>query len=247
MRQIAIRGGGIAVSTRGPETGPTVVFLNSLGTDLRVWDQVVERLGADLRLVRIDKRGHGLSTLEPASRTVSDHAADVAAVLDALSIQAPLVVGLSIGGLIAQTLAVARPDLASGLLLLDTAHRVGTTESWNARIAAVRGGGLDAIADQVMERWFSARFRETQAEVVAAWRTLLVRMPADGYIAACEALRDADLTELSPKVAVPTRFAVGSADLSTPPDLVRSAAALVPGARFDVIEGAGHLPPIERP
>lgn len=247
MRQIAIRGGGLSVDVRGPADGPTVVFLNSLGTDLRVWDAVVSRLPAGLRLLRMDKRGHGLSALSPASRTVEAHAADAAAVLDRFDVRAALVVGLSIGGMIAQILAVSRPDLVRGLLLLDTAHRIGTAETWHARIEAVREGGLEAIADGVMARWFSASRHRDDPEVVAAWRTLLARMPAEGYVAACEALRDADLAAVSPRVAAPTRFAVGSADLATPPDLVREAAALVPGASFAVIDGPGHLPPVEAP
>lgn len=247
MRQIAIRGGGINIDLRGPEGAPAVVFLNSLGTDLRVWDAVVALMPPTLRLVRMDKRGHGLSSLAPPARTIDALAADAAAVMDALEVRSALIVGLSIGGLIAQCLAATRPDLARALLLLDTAHRIGSAETWEARIAAVRAGGTEAIADDVMARWFSDAFRSGHADVVAAWRTLLARMPAEGYAMACEALRDADLSALSPGLSLPVRFAVGSADLATPPDLVREAARLVPGARFAVIEGAGHLPPLETP
>lgn len=246
FRQIEANGTAIAVVDTGPRDPFAVIFSNSLGTDLRVWDDVVALL-PDLRVLRMDKRGHGLSAVEPSAATIEDHAEDLIAAARTLGVRRALVVGLSIGGLIAQTAAVRTPDLVAGLVLLDTAHRIGTDESWNARIAAVRDGGLEAIADAVMDRWFSAPFRNAEPGVVAAWRTLVARMPAAGYIAACEALRDADLTEVSRRIAVPTRVACGSADLATPPDLVREAASLIPGARFDIIDGAGHLPPVETP
>lgn len=247
MRQLAVNGGGINVVENGPPDGPAVVFVNSLGTDLRVWDDVLPRLPAGLRLIRYDKRGHGLSTLEPAARTIQAHSADLAALLDRLGVRAALVVGLSIGGMIGQTLAVTRPELVAGLVLLDTAHRIGPASNWDARIAAVREGGLAAISDAVMDRWFSAAFRRAQPEVVAAWRTLLERTPVEGYVAACEAVRDVDLSDLSPRITVPTRVAVGSEDQATPPELVRAAAALIEGASFELIEGTGHIPPAERP
>ncbi|WP_159717464.1 3-oxoadipate enol-lactonase, partial [Geminicoccus flavidas] len=229
MRQLAVNGGGINVVETGPKDGPAVVFVNSLGTDLRVWDEVLPRLPAGLRLIRYDKRGHGLSSLEPASRTIQAHSADLAAVLDQLQVRAALVVGLSIGGMISQTLAITRPDLVAGLVLLDTGHRIGPASNWNARIAAVREGGLAAISEAVMERWFSAAFRRDRPETVAAWRTLLERTPVGGYVAACEAVRDADLGELSPRIGIPTRVAVGSEDQATPPELVQAAAALIKG------------------
>jgi 3-oxoadipate enol-lactonase len=247
MRHVIVNGSGLNILERGERGRHVVVFVNSLGTDTRVWDGVVERLPSDMHLLRLDKRGHGLSALEPPARTVDAHAADLAGVLDALALRRALVVGLSIGGMIAQVLAATRPECVSGLLLLDTAHRIGTSESWNARIHSVRAGGMASIADAVMERWFSTAFRRDRAEVVEAWRILFSRLPAEGYIAACEAVRDADLTTLVPRIRVPTRFAVGAEDVVTPPDLVRSAAECVPGARFSLIEGAGHLPPVEQP
>jgi 3-oxoadipate enol-lactonase len=247
MRHIRVKGGGINVAETGGRDGTVVVFVNSLGTDLRIWDEVVERLPPGLHIVRTDKRGHGLSSIAPPSRTIAAHAADLAGALDALGVGRCLVVGLSIGGMIAQVLAASRPDLVGALLLLDTAHRVGTREVWDARIAAVRDGGIGAIADAVTERWFSAHFWRDHQDVVAAWRVLLERMSVDGYVAACEALRDGDLTAISPGIRVPTTFAVGSEDTSTPPDLVRHAADLVPGASFHLIDGAAHLPPLDRP
>jgi 3-oxoadipate enol-lactonase/4-carboxymuconolactone decarboxylase len=247
MRHVMVDAAGLNVVETGPAGGRAVVFVNSLGTDTRVWDGVVARLPPGLRVVRMDKRGHGLSDEAPPALTVEEHAADLAAVLDALGIASALVVGLSIGGMIAMALADARPDLAARLVLLDTAPRIGTAETWNARIAAVESGGLEAIADPVMERWFSADFRERQPGAVAAWRRLFLRTPVSGYLAACAAVRDGDLSAAAARLSLPVLFGCGSEDLSTPPDLVRAAAALVPGARFVLIDGCGHLPPVERP
>lgn len=247
MRQLQVNGGGLHVVEGGAADGPALVFVNALGTDLRVWDQVVARLPPEFRLIRYDKRGHGLSSLTPSCTTIAAHAADLAGLLDALAVRRALVVGLSIGGPIAQTLAVARPDLAARLVLLASAHRIGSAESWGARIKAVQEGGMEAIADSLMERWFSRHVQRERADMVAAWRSLVARTPAEGYVAACTALRDADLADLAVHTPMPVHFAVGSRDLATPPEQVQAAAALIPHAGFEVIEGAGHLLPVEQP
>jgi 3-oxoadipate enol-lactonase len=246
MRLVPVRGGAIHVAERGPQGGAVVVFLNSLGTDLRVWAEVVEAL-PDVRSICMDKRGHGQSTEAADVRTIAAHAADVAEVLDRLGVSSALVVGLSIGGMIAEALAVARPDLVAGLVLLDTAHRIGTQASWAERIERVRTGGMDAIADGVIARWFSPSFAAAKPAEISLWKRRLAETPAEGYIAACEAIRDADLTAIAPRIRAPAWFAAGSDDIVTPPDLVRDAAALVPGARFQILPGVGHLPPVERP
>ena len=129
----------------GPDEGPPVLFANSLGTDLRLWDAVLPLLPPHLRLVRYDKRGHGLSALGGGG-TIEDHAADAIAVLEAVAARPAVIVGLSIGGLIAQTVASLRPDLVCALVLSNTAARLGTPESWSARIAAIEVGGLDIFA-----------------------------------------------------------------------------------------------------
>lgn len=227
----------------GAATGKTVVFANSLGTDLRLWDALVPLLPKDLRLVRYDKRGHGLSDLgDPAS--AADFADDAAALIDHLG--GPVVfVGLSIGGLIAQTLAARRPDLLHAVVISNSAAKLGTPESWQARIDAVRAHGLASIADAVMERWFAPAFRKSPA--VTPWRNMMIRTPAEGYIAACGALAAADQTEATRALRLPALVIAGAEDGSTPPDLVRATAALIPGAEFHVIPGTGHLPCVENP
>lgn len=227
--------------------GTAVVFANSLGTDFRIWDGVVARLGTARRLLRYDLRGHGLSDAPPAPYTIDDHVADLEALLDARAIKAALVVGLSVGGLIAQGLAARRPDLVRALVLCDTAHRIGTVESWNARIEAVRAGGIASIADAILERWFSKGYRTAMRGELAGYRNMLTRTPVEGYVGTCAALRDADLTATTRTLTQPSLCVVGEEDGATPPDLVRAMSALIRGARFEIIAGAGHLPCIESP
>ena len=226
---------------------PTLVFSNSLGTDYRIWDRLAGLLGSDYRLVRYDKRGHGLSDSTPGPYALDHHVSDLAALLDHLDAGPAIVVGLSVGGMIAQGLSAARPDLVKALVLCDTAHKIATPEIWNERIAAVEDGGIAAIAEATLGRWFSRAFHEERADELAGWRNMLTRTPAAGYLGTSAAIRDADLTAAAEAIAVPTLCLVGSEDGSTPPDLVRSLAELVPGADFEVIEGAGHLPCIEKP
>jgi 3-oxoadipate enol-lactonase len=231
----------------GPVGAPAFVFVNSLGTDLRIWDKVVAQLSAGRRILRYDLRGHGLSDAPAAPYALDDHIGDLAALMDARGIKAALIVGLSVGGVIAMALASKRPDLARGLVLSDTAHKIGTREMWDARISAIRQGGMAVIADQVLQRWFAADFRVNGPAEFAGYRNMLIRTPVEGYVGTCAALRDADLTRAASKLALPVLCLAGAEDASTPPDLVRSLAALLPGSGFAMIPGAGHLPCVEQP
>lgn len=236
--------GALHVQADGPLDGPAVVFANSLGTDLRLWDKVVPLLPRDLRLIRYDKRGHGLSGLGGGDR-LDDHAEDAIAVIEGVAKGPVVFVGLSIGGMIAQRVAELRPDLIRALVLSNTAARLGTVDSWQARIDAIKAGGLESIADAVMERWFAAPFLAT-AEL-QLWRAMLTRTPAAGYIAACRALATGDQTAATARLRLPALVIAGEADGASPPDLVRATAGLIPGAAFHVIPGAGHLPCVETP
>jgi 3-oxoadipate enol-lactonase len=237
---------GMHHALSGDPEGRPLVFANSLGTDLRVWDPVLRHLPRGLRVLRYDKRGHGLSDGAAGQWRIEDLADDLAGLLDALGIRGATVCGLSVGGMIAQSLAVRRPDVVSALILCDTAAKIGTAELWDARIRAVREQGIASIADGILDRWFTERFR-TENPAIGLWRNMLVRTPAEGYAATCAAIRDADLTEGTRGLRVPTLALVGEADGSTPPELVRATAALIPGARFHVIPGAGHIPGVEQP
>lgn len=231
----------------GPADAPALVLANSLGTDFRLWDRVMPLLPEGLRVIRYDKRGHGLSSCPEGPWGMGDLVADAAALLDALGVRECLFVGLSIGGMIAQGLAAERPDLVRAMVLSNTAARIGNAAMWEDRIATIRTGGIEALADPVMERWFSRRFREAHPAEIEGWRTMLVRTPEAGYVGCCAAIAETELHESTAGLRLPTLAIAGGEDGSTPPDLVRETADLIPGARFALIRGAGHLPCVEAP
>ncbi|MCB1452893.1 MAG: 3-oxoadipate enol-lactonase [Rhizobiaceae bacterium] len=247
MRFVRVNGVVIHHAVRGASNRPTIVFSNSLGTDFRIWNAVADALADDYRLVFYDKRGHGLSEATPAPYALTDHVGDLAALLDHLGVKSTTIVGLSVGGMIAQGLAALRPDLVERLVLSDTAHKIGTDELWNARIDAVTNGGIASISDQILERWFTPAYRDAGNADFVGYSAMLERTTVDGYAGTCAALRDADLTESTRALKVPVLCIVGDQDRSTPPDLVRSTADLIQGARFEIVNDAGHLPCIEQP
>jgi 3-oxoadipate enol-lactonase len=247
MSFLRANGGVVHYRDEGLREGPALAFINALGCDLRIWDDVARLLSPEFRIVRYDKRGHGLSELGPDRYDIADYARDLSALLDALGVERATVVGLSIGGLIAQELYRQRPELFSALVLSDTAAKIGTDESWDARIADIERGGIEAIADSVLERWFTADFRARRSDELAGWRAMLTRTPRRGYLAACGALKRADLRPYAGTIRAATLCLVGEEDGSTPPPLVRETADLINGARFEMIPGAGHVPNIERP
>lgn len=177
--------------------------------------------------------------------SLADHTDDAIALIEAFTTGPVVFIGLSIGGLIAQSVASERPDLIRALVLSNTAAKLGTAQSWNDRIAAVQAGGMDAIADAVMERWFAPLFRSTPE--LALWRTMLTRTPAQGYIAACKALAGADQRAATAALRLPTLVIAGAEDGATPPPMVRDTADLIPGAIFHEVVGTGHLPCVEAP
>lgn len=231
----------------GPSEAPALVFANSLGTDVRVWDALLDHLPAGFRTIRYDLRGHGLSDAPEGEYRMADLVGDAAGLMDRLDLRDAVFVGLSIGGVVAQGLAAARPDLVRALVLCNTAARIGTAESWRERIEAVRSRGIAAIADALLERWFSPEFRAAQPDELVGWRHMLTRTPASGYMACCAALAGADLRASTASLTLPTLAVAGSVDGSTPPDLVRATAATIAGARFEVIDGVGHIPCVEAP
>ncbi|HEV7276793.1 MAG TPA: 3-oxoadipate enol-lactonase [Devosiaceae bacterium] len=241
--------GGITLHFRAQGLGRgrvPIVFINSLGTDFRLWDGVLEAL-PDITCLRYDKRGHGLSDTGGATCSIDDHVTDLVGLMDQVGIDRAVVCGVSVGGLIAQSLCRAHPGRVVALLLSNTGLRIGTDASWNSRIATVEGEGISALADGILERWFSPDFRRPDNPVLAGFRNMLARQSPAGYAATCAAIRDADLTAAAAAVAVPTVCVAGDHDGATPPPLVEALAAAVPGADYRLIEGAGHLPMVEHP
>lgn len=245
MRVLMANGVKLNWREDGDPAGVPVVFANSLGTDLRLWDQILPLLPSGLRIIRFDKRGHGLSDCPPAPYAMADLVSDAEALLDGLGISDCVFVGLSIGGMIGQGLAARRPDLVHALVLSNTAAKMGDAAMWQTRIDAIRAGGIETLADAVMERWFSPAFLARPD--LTAWRNMLTRTPVEGYIGCCHAIAGADLAESTKALTLPTLAIAGREDGASPPDLVQGTARMIAGSRFTVIEGAGHLPCVEDP
>lgn len=230
-----------------PAGKPVIVFSNSLGTDFRIWRDVIVRLAGECAIVTYDKRGHGLSDVGEAPYGMDDHVGDLEALLDHLDVRNAVICGISVGGMIAQGLYKRRKDLVRALILCDTAPKIGTEEMWNARISAIEEGGIASIGESILERWFTQDFRRSDNAEFAGYRNMLTRTTMEGYTGTCAAIRDADYTNDAPQIAVPTFCVVGEEDGSTPPELVLDMARAIPGANYETISGAGHLPCIEKP
>lgn len=230
-----------------PEDKPTIVFSNSLATDFRIWRDCIVRLVGECSIVMYDKRGHGLSDVGETPYKIDDHVNDLAGLLDHLGISQAVICGLSVGGLIAQGLLYTRPDLVRAMILCDTAAKIGNDEMWDGRIAAVKDGGMEAIVEANMQRWFTPEFHSNRADDLAGYVNMFCRQPVAGYLGTATAIKGCDLRLAAVDVKVPTICIVGDQDGSTPPDLVLATAKLIPEARYEVIKGAGHVPCVEQP
>lgn len=247
MAFVRINGVLLHYRLHGPAGAPVLALVNSLGTDDRIWDGLIDQLADEYRVLSYDKRGHGLSDAPPGDYSLDDHVGDLAGLLDHLGIDRLALAGVSIGGVIAQGFAIRHAPRLAALILCDTAPKFADPAFWAARIAAIRANGLVSIADGIMERWFSDRFRREHPDELAGWRNMFERSDIDGYCASCATLRDTDLTSTIGAISTPTLVVVGEADGSAPPDLVRATAEAIPGARFEIIANAGHIPSIEQP
>ncbi len=208
---------------------------------------MVPQFTKDFRVIRYDTRGHGLSEAPPPPYSVDDLARDVVGLLDALEIKEAAVCGLSLGGVIAQQLAIAYPDRVRALVLCDTGARIGTVASWEERIATVRAHGLRALVAPSMERWFTQDFRRCQSDDVRGYAAMVLRTSADGYVGTCCALRDADLTQAASSINKPTLVICGDQDIATPPEMARQLASVIPDARLLLIPEAAHISCVEQP
>lgn len=235
----------VSADRREDAPGVAALFVNSLGTDLRMWDGALRHIdGIDLAL-RFDTRGHGLSTCSDASYSIADLAGDALAVLDRFSVEKAFVIGCSVGGLVAQMLALAAPDRVRALVLSNTAAKLGDRDAWEQRIADIRAKGMPAMASGILPRWFGPDF--LNGESAALWRTMLARTDAEGYIELCRAIASADLSARTKDIAVPALAIGGTEDGATPIAQVEALARGIPNADFTIFENAGHLPAVEIP
>ncbi|WP_076068270.1 3-oxoadipate enol-lactonase [Sphingomonas montana] len=230
----------------GAAEWPALVLLNSIGTDMALWDACVPHLLPAFRLLRIDTRGHGASDAPAGDYTLAMLADDVVAVMDAAGIDRAAVAGVSLGGMIAMQLALDHAERVSALVPICTSATMDRA-AWEDRIATVRAGGTAAIADLAMGRFLSPAFTAAQPAVADGVRRGLIAMADDGYAGAGAAIRDMALIDRLADVTQPTLVVAGDRDTSTPfTGHGERIAEAVPGAEVVYLDAA-HLAPIEAP
>jgi 3-oxoadipate enol-lactonase len=244
MTQIETGGLSVRYAFADVAEGPVVVFSNSLGTNLRMWDPQAAALEGRFQVLRYDTRGHGQTAVTPGPYSVEQLGGDVLRLLDALGLERVHFCGLSLGGMIGMWLGVHAPERLDSLVLANTAALIGTEAAWNARIERIRETGLAAVAPSILERWLSPEFRSRSPELCQSLESMLVSTPTEGYVACCAALRDADLREAIAAIRLPVLVIGGAKDQATPPAETRSVAERIPGARYAELDTA-HLSNLE--
>lgn len=226
---------------------PSLVFINSLGTDFRIWDAVTPHFANQFSILRYDKRGHGLSDSPPGPYSIHNHSDDLAGLLAYLKLESVILIGISVGGLIALDYTLRYPQTVRALVLADTGAKIGTSAGWSERIETVRAKGMEGMAEIIVSRWFISSFKQERSAEYRGYRNMVSRMPAEGYMATVATLRDTDLRMEASRIEAKTLVLCGTQDLPTPPELARELAGSIPNAHLEMIEQAAHLPCIEQP
>lgn len=230
----------------GRDDAPALVLLNSIGTDMDLWDRTLPLLRQSHRLFRVDTRGHGASDAAGGDYAMAGLADDIFGAMDAAGIAVAAVAGVSLGGMIAMEMALARPDRVVALALICTSATMDKV-AWSDRVAKVRGEGMGAIAELAMGRFLSPEFIAAEPAVAQTIRRQLVSMAASGYAGCAAAIRDMDLASRLGQIRCPTLVATGERDTSTPIEgHGEYILAQIPGARHAALPAA-HLAPLEAP
>jgi 3-oxoadipate enol-lactonase len=228
----------------GPADAPTLVLSNSLGTNLSLWDPQLPVFTQRFRVLRYDSRGHGQTSATQGEYLVELLGRDVLQLLDSLNLQRVNFCGLSVGGMTGMWLGVNAPQRLERLALSNTAPKIGKPDTWNERIRAVREGGTQAVAQQVIERWFTPEFRRNHPEEVAKTRRMIESTSTNGYVGSCAAVRDFDFWEKVSAIRAQTLVLTGTHDSAAPPSDAQKLAKQIPGARYTELPAA-HISNVE--
>jgi 3-oxoadipate enol-lactonase len=247
MALVTVGGAEVEYHQRG--SGPHLLLVHSLLTELAVFDPLVPALAAARRMTRINLPGFGTSA--PVTlHTVAEHAAHVARVMDALELPRDTAVfGNGFGAFVALELAIRHGKRFGRLLVADTlaAFPEPARAPFRAMAERVRAGGMAAVLDTAVARMFPPAFAAQHPEVIAERKSALAAVDPQCFARACLALATLDLTVEAAKIENPTLVLCGELDQTTPPALARELASLIPGARYEDIAGAGHCPMLEQP
>jgi 3-oxoadipate enol-lactonase len=246
MPRIQANGIQLYYELAGPAAAPVVMLSNSLGTRLEMWDPQMQALTRRYRVLRYDSRGHGRSDAPAGPYTIELLAADALGLLDALGIERVHFCGLSKGGMVGQLLGARHGERLTTLALCATACHLPPRELWDERIRVATTAGMAALADGVIERWFTEAYRREPTVELERVQRMILETPPHGYAACCAAIRDMDLRDVITGIRVPTLVIAGADDPATPPAKAREIHERIPGAQLDVIPGAAHLLNIEQ-
>ena len=235
----------------GPSGAPVLVLGGGLGTTVQMWQPQLVALAERFRVIRYDHRGHGRSPALPGRYALADLGRDVLALLDTLGVRRAHLGGLSLGGMVAMWLAATAPERVDRLALLCTSARLGPPQLWARRAEAVRAGGMPAVADAVLARWFTPRFVAARPDVVEGARHQLLTTTPEGYAGCCAAIETMDLVPALPAIRASTLVIAGADDEATPPEHAEAIAAGIAAgngdARTSVLADAAHLANVEQP
>src|SRR5215475_41270 len=246
-----INANGIAVNYTldGPAAAPVVTLSHSLATDLSMWDPQLKALTARYRVLRYDTRGHGGTDAPAGAYTLDQLADDAQALLKALGVAKTHWIGLSMGGMIGQTLALKSPDLFLSLSLCDTSSRIPAEAKplWADRIKTAQTQGMEPLVEGTIGRWFTAPFREQHKDVVDPVRAMIRNTKPQGYAGCCHAISALDLTDSLPAIKIPTVVIVGEEDQGTPVAASQAIQAKIAGSQLEILKSAAHLANMEQP
>ncbi|MBK7813231.1 MAG: alpha/beta fold hydrolase [Rhodocyclaceae bacterium] len=225
-----------------------MILSHSLATDLSMWDDQMAALTPHFRVLRFDTRGHGGTSAPDGAYDFAWLTADVLWLMERLGIGRAHFCGISLGGMIAQHVALAAPEKIDRLVLVSTTSAYGPEARalWAERIAAVRTGGMAPLVAPTLERWFTAPYRAARPEVMARVGAMIAATPAAGYIGCGQAIPLMDTTARLAQLRCPALVIAGADDAGMPPAMGRRIVEHLPGARWEVIESAAHLCNIEQ-
>ena len=243
-----VRANGIDIHYEVSGSGPWVTLSHSLFCDGSMWDPQMAALEAHFTVLRFDTRGHGRSDAPPGAYTLAQMADDALGLLDVLKVERTHFVGLSMGGMIGQHLALKAPQRIDRLVLADTVCRFPPEAQalWPERIRIATEQGTAALAESTLARWFTASYRATHPEVMARIAALIGATPVAGFVGCAQAIPRMDTLARLPGLNRPTLVIVGEQDIGTPPAMSQEIAAAIPGARLEIIAEAAHLSNIEQ-
>jgi 3-oxoadipate enol-lactonase len=237
----------IAYQWDGLASGPVVVLSNSLMSNFNMWDDTVPALTDKYRVLRYDTRGHGRSGVTPGPYSIALLAEDLIALLDALQVGKAHVVGLSMGGMTAQYVGANFPERVLSLGLCNTASEMPPRATWAQRIESAQQGGIEALVDGTIQRWFREGFTQRAPEKISRVRKMILATTVEGYIANASAVRDMSQTTMLLKIKAPTLVMTGRQDPACTVEQGTVLHRMIDGSKFVIIEDAAHLSNIEQP